>query len=77
MPQFDENHVKLCGGTVVWDGVTRPETVTQGKNAGKPKWTLKVLFPPNNPDLLLYDQLANKTLAPEPGDSLAGSPIRT
>ena len=21
MPQFDERHVKLCGGVVVWDGV--------------------------------------------------------
>lgn len=62
MPQFDEKHVKLCGGTVVWDGITRPDTVTQGANAGKPKWSLKVVFEPTNPDLALYLQLADKCL---------------
>ena len=66
MPSFDENHVKLCGGIVVWDGVTQPETQQQGKNAGKLKWTLKVVFPPNCPDLGLYDQLANKKLQESP-----------
>lgn len=63
MPQFDERHVKLCGGVLVWDGITRPETQQQGKNAGKPKWTLKALFPPQCADLGLFDQLANKQLA--------------
>ena len=62
MAQFDENHVRLDGGIVVWDGVTQPETQQQGANAGKPKWTLKVVFPPQCPDLPLYDQLAQKRL---------------
>ena len=62
MAQFDENHVRLDGGIVVWDGVTQPETQQQGANAGKPKWTLKVVFPPQCPDIPLYDQLAQKRL---------------
>lgn len=63
MPQFDEQHVKLCGGFIVWDGVTQPEIVQQGAKAGGQKWTLKVVFPPNCPDLPIFDQLANKQLA--------------
>lgn len=62
MPQFDEQHVKLCGGIIVWDGVTQPEIVQQGSKAGSQKWTLKVVFPPSCPDLPLFDQLANKKL---------------
>jgi len=62
MPQFDERHVKLCGGVVVWDGVTQPETAQAGAKAGQPKWTLKVVFPPTCPDLPLYDALARRTL---------------
>jgi hypothetical protein len=62
MPQFDEQHVKLCGGIIVWDGVTQPEIVQQGQKAGSHKWTLKVVFPPQCPDLPLFDQLANKQL---------------
>ena len=62
MPQFDEQHVKLCGGIIVWDGVTQPEIVQQGQKAGSQKWTLKVVFPPQCPDLQLFDQLANKQL---------------
>ena len=62
MPNFDDSHVKLCGGIVVWDSVTRPEIQDQGKNAGKPKWSLKVVFEPNNPDIALYNDLANRSL---------------
>ena len=62
MPQFDERHVKLVGGHIVWDGVTQPEIVQQGAKAGSQKWTLKVVFPPNCPDLGLFDTLANKQL---------------
>lgn len=62
MPQFDEQHVKLCGGHIVWDGVTQFETVQQGAKAGSFKWTLKVVFPPSCPDLPLFDALANKQL---------------
>lgn len=62
MPKFDEQHVKLCGGFIVWDGVTQPEIVQQGAKAGGQKWTLKVVFPPDCPDLPLFDQLANQQL---------------
>lgn len=62
MPRFDDNHVKLCGGTVVWEGVTRPEISQVGANAGKPKWTLKVVFPPHCPDIALFEQLAAQAL---------------
>lgn len=63
MPQIDPNHVKLQGGFVVWDGITQPEQVTQGQQAGKMKYTLKAVFPPTCPDLALYDQLCQKALA--------------
>jgi len=63
MPQFDERHVKLEGGVVVWDGVTNPETQTNGANAGSPKWSLRAVFPPECADLQLFDQLAQATLA--------------
>ena len=62
MPQFDEKHVKICGGFIVWDGITQPEIVQQGAKAGSQKWTMKCVFEPSNPDLGLYDQLANKCL---------------
>ena len=62
MPQFDDKHVKLCGGVVVWDGVTQPEIAQAGAKAGQPKWTLKVVFPPTCPDLGLYDALARRCL---------------
>lgn len=63
MPQYDANHVKLCGGRIVWDGVTAPETVQQGQQAGKLKYTLKAVYPPGHPDVALFNQLANQALA--------------
>jgi hypothetical protein len=62
MPQIDQDHVKLCGGIVVWDGVTQPEIAQAGAKAGQPKWSLKVVFPPTCPDLPLFDALARKKL---------------
>lgn len=62
MPQFDDKHVKLCGGIIVWDGVTQPETVQQGQQAGKLKYTLKAVFEPHNPDLAIFEQLAQRAL---------------
>jgi hypothetical protein len=59
MPRFDDRHVMIAGCTVVWDGVTRPETDPQ---TGKVKYTLKVVIPPSNPDLALYQALAQETL---------------
>ena len=58
MPQFTENHVKICGCFVVWDGITRPD-----KNPdGTPKYSLKVVCDPNSPDMGLFYALANKKL---------------
>lgn len=62
MPNFDEKHVKLCGGTVVWDGVTTPGQVNQGANAGKSQYSLKVVFPPGHPDVALFQALAQRAL---------------
>lgn len=62
MPQFDEKHVKINGGYIVWDGVTQPEVVQQGAKAGSNKWTLKVVFEPHNQDLALFNDLANRAL---------------
>jgi hypothetical protein len=62
MPIYQQNGktaVKLCGGTIVWEGVTQP-----GENAGgKTAWELGVVFPPSCPDLPLLDQIANACLA--------------
>ena len=58
MPQFDEKHVKICNCTVVWDGITRPDT---GRD-GKIKYSLKLIIEPNNPDLALFQALAATTL---------------
>jgi hypothetical protein len=58
MSRFDENHVKISGCTIVWDGITRPD-----KNQdGTPKYTLKVVVDPNNRDLVDFHQLAQETL---------------
>ena len=59
MPRFDDRHVMITGCTVVWDGVTRPET---DPNTGKVKYTLKVVIPTQSPDLALYNTLALETL---------------
>lgn len=58
MPQHDQDHVKINGCFVVWDGITRPDQ-DQG---GNPKYSLKVVVDPNNPDLALYSGLANQAL---------------
>ena len=83
MPQFDENHVKICGGTVVWDGITRPEVLAQGAKAGQPKWNIKCLFNPQNPDLVLFDALVQRKLLESkwrgqlpPGGRLPGSVVQ-
>ena len=83
MPQIDKDHVKLQGGIVVWDGVTQPEQVTQGLQAGKNKYTLKAVFPPTCPDLGVYDQLAQQALQSSkfrgvlpPGGRMPISPVQ-
>jgi hypothetical protein len=58
MPQFDEKHVKINGCFIVWDGITRPDTGPDNK----PKYSLKVVVPPNSPDMQLYGQLSNQAL---------------
>lgn len=56
---IDQDHVKLVGCTVVWDGVTRPET----NDSGVKKWNLKVVINPTSPDVMLLNQLASAKLA--------------
>ena len=58
MPKFSRNRVKLEGGTVLWDSVTQPEQTPQGRQ----KYALKVAFPPNHPDVPLFNQLATEML---------------
>lgn len=63
MPQQNEKNVTLLGGTIVYDGINTPEEiVNQGRPTGKYKWFIKVAFPPQNPDVLLMNALAQKTL---------------
>lgn len=59
MPQIDDKHVKICGCTIVWDGITRPD---KDEQTGALKYSLKLVIPPNNPDVALFDQLASTTL---------------
>ena len=62
MPMYEQDYVRIDGCVIAYDGVTRPEIQQQGDNAGKPKWTLKVLVPPQSPDLGLFDQLSRRAL---------------
>lgn len=66
MPMYhDDYHVKLCDGTVIWDGINRPDNNDNG-----PVWNLKVAFRPDNSDVLLlqgiYQQLAQQHRVPPP-----------
>ena len=58
MPMHDDKHVKITGCTIVWDGITRPDTGPDGK----PKFSLKVVVPPQSQDLPLMNNLANLAL---------------
>lgn len=62
MPMFDDKHVKIDNGIIVWDGITQPEAISQGENAGKLKWTLKVIFPPTCQDLQLFNNIVMQEL---------------
>jgi hypothetical protein len=59
MPLFENNFVRIVGGVVLWDGISRPET----SDDGKLKWNVKIAVPPNCPDLALLDQLTRQELA--------------
>ena len=59
MPLFDETHVKIEGGIVVWDGMNRLEAPNDN---GHTKRSLKIVINPNNPDIGLLQQLANNEL---------------
>jgi hypothetical protein len=65
MPILQESpkNMVVCRGIVVWDGITRPEALEarEGKAPGM-KWNLKVVLEPNNPDLPVLDQLAQREL---------------
>jgi hypothetical protein len=55
---FTDTLVKICGAFVVWDGITRPDKTSDGK----PKYSLKVVVDPSNPDLALFNQLSQTAL---------------
>ena len=59
MPLFDETHVKIQGCIVIWDGINRPEEANANGNI---KRSLKVVIPPNNPDIGVLQQLATNAL---------------
>ena len=58
MPIFKETNVLVKDGFLVRDGITRPEPNDSGKN----RWNLKFVVPPNHPDGVLVQQLAQMTL---------------
>ena len=58
MPMFDQNHVKVCGAIVLWDGMTKPDTNESGT-----KHHFKLAVPPNHPDIVLLEQLAQRKLS--------------
>ena len=58
MPRFNETSVVIHDCTIVWDSLTTPE---QNKD-GSPKWVLKLVFPPNSPDLAEFNQIAQEKL---------------
>jgi hypothetical protein len=55
---IDEGYVKVCGCTIVWDGVTNPDA----DQNGQPKYKLKLAAPAGSPDIALLEQLVNRTL---------------
>ncbi len=63
MPALDNNRVLINNCIIVWDGVTRPETLEAkpGEMPGQ-KWNLKLVIDPNNPDLQALDQAAQTEL---------------
>ena len=58
MTRFNENCVVIRDCTVVWDGMNRPEPGYDGAL----RYTLKLVIPPNSPDLAEFHQLANEVL---------------
>ena len=62
MTVYAEGRVKLHRGIVLWDSVTTPEIQEQGSNAGKPKWSIKVAFPPGHPEVAEFTAAAEEKL---------------
>lgn len=63
MPQYDAKRVLMNGGLVVWDGITRPnETRDQKTGVTSYVYSLKCLFPPNCPDVAIFEDLARQEL---------------
>ena len=58
MSRFNETSVVVHDCTIVWDGLTRPDQ----NQDGTPKYVLKVVIPPNNPDLAEFNQIAQERL---------------
>jgi len=58
MPRFNETSVVIHDCTIVWDGLNRPEQTKDGT----PKYVLKAVIAPNNPDLAEFNQIAQEKL---------------
>lgn len=58
MARYDATHVMINGATVVWDAVTKPDQAQDGS----PKYSLKIVVPPQNTDMADMQALANETL---------------
>jgi len=62
MSRFNETSIVIHDCTIVWDGMNRPD-----KNQdGSPKYNLKLVFPPNSPDLAEFHQIAQEKLQSSP-----------
>ena len=62
MPRFNETSIVIHDCTIVWDGMTRPDKAQDGS----PKYNLKLVFPPNSPDLAEFSQIAQEKLQSSP-----------
>ena len=61
---MSDKHMIIEGATIVWEGVTQPETLdAKGGQAGGFKWNLKLVVPPTSPDLPILDQLSQSELS--------------
>jgi hypothetical protein len=55
---IDENHLKICGAMIAWDGVTRPDQTTDGSV----RYNLKLLIPGDSPDVAILNDLIQKEI---------------
>ena len=62
MPQYDEDHVKVIGGIVTYEGITQPETVKFSDGSSGTKYEMSIGLERSNPDLALVEALQTRAL---------------